>query len=405
VTSLKVIHVITRLDWGGSARNTMLTVLGHDRSRFLPFVVAGHIGHWSAQGGSQATDANCEALDTAGVPWKLVPTLTREINPVKDLRALWSLVRLFRQERPTIVHTHTSKAGILGRVAAWLAGVPIIIHTPHGHVFYGHFGVVCSWVFQMIERVFARGTSKIITLTELEKQDHLQRHIGRERQFRSVFSGIDVAQYQGASEARKISRSRLGCSDEERIVGSVGWLTPIKGHQYLIQAISKLKPRYPNLQCHILGSGPLQEELMKLAADLGIGSAIRFPGYRQDVPTYLAAMDIFVLPSLNEGMGRALIEAMAAGLPVVATNVGGIPAIVQDGSTGSLVPPGNSELLAKALDRYLQSPERAKDIGAAARAHITEKFDVSSLVRGVEGVYEECLVEYAHAGAVNPLVT
>lgn len=384
-------HIITRLDWGGSARNTMLTVLGHDRSRFLPFVVAGQIGSWTAQGGLQATEANCQALDTAGVPWQRISTLTREIHPAKDLRTLWSLVRLFRRERPTIVHTHTSKAGILGRLAAWLAGVPIVIHTPHGHVFYGHFGSFLSWVFVSLERIFARGTSKIITLTELEKRDHLQRSVGRDEQFQSVFSGIDVRLYREASERREKKLFRFGCSDDDTVVGSVGWLTPIKGHQYLVEAIAKLKPQHPTLQCLIIGSGPLQEELMKLAADLGVADAVHFLGFTQDVPACLAAMDFFVLPSLNEGMGRALIEAMAAGLPVVASNVGGIPAVVQEGYTGILIPPGNSAALAEALERYLQSPELAKRMGAAAKAHITGKFDVASLVQGVESVYEEAL--------------
>ena len=405
MTPLKVIHLITRLDWGGSARNTMLTALGHDRSRFVPCVVAGHIGPWTAQGGAQATEAHCQALDTAEVPWQLIPTLTREINPVKDIRTLWSLIHLFRRERPTIVHTHTSKAGILGRLAAWLAGVPIIIHTPHGHVFYGHFGMFLSWVFKIIERLFAKATSKIITLTELEKQDHLQRHVGREGQFRSVFSGIDIAHFREALEARLKNRSQFCFSDEDIVVGSVGWLTPIKGHQYLVEAIALLQPQYPQLQCFIIGSGPLQEELTKLAADRGVSTAVRFLGFTQEVSTCLAAMDLFVLPSLNEGMGRALIEAMAVGLPVVATNVGGIPAVVQDGQTGILIPPANPEALAAALERYLQSPEWAKGIGTAARDHITEQFAVSALVRGVESVYEEALVECAHGATGHSLTT
>lgn len=398
---LKVIHLITRLDWGGSARNTMLTVLGHDRSRFLPFVVAGHIGEWTAQGGTQATEANSQTLDAAGVPWKCLSSLTREINPVKDISALWGLIQLFRQERPTIVHTHTSKAGILGRLAAWVVGVPIIIHTPHGHVFYGHFGIVLSRVFQMLEWVFAKGTSKIITLTELEAQDHLQRHIGKEGQFRAVFSGIDVAQYRAASATRLKSRFRLGCSDDDLIVGSVGWLTHIKGHRYLIEAMAKLKPHYPKLQCHIIGSGPLEEELMMLAADLEVASSIQFLGFTDDVPSCLSAMDLFVLPSLNEGMGRALIEAMAAGLPVVATNVGGVPAIVQDKHTGFLVPPGNADAIAKSLEQYLQDPELAKTMGAAGREHISGKFDVSALIQGVESVYEEALIECNKMNAVK----
>ncbi|GJL65082.1 MAG: glycosyl transferase [Nitrospirales bacterium] len=405
MAAMKVFHIITRLDWGGSAQNTMLTVLGHDVSRFCPIVVAGPVGSWTAQGGDHATQANCARLDAAGIQWRLLSTLTREVSLVKDLRTLWALFMLFRQERPAIVHTHTSKAGVVGRLAAWLAGVPIVVHTPHGHVFYGHFGNVLSWVFKIIERLFARGTSKIIALTEAEKHEHLQCHVGRADQFRSVFSGIDVTQYRAASVARQNSPHRFGCSVNAMVVGSVGWLTSIKGHQYLIEAIAKLKPRYPQLHCLIVGSGPLREELSKLAAGHSVASAVHFLGHMEDIPSCLAAMDAFVLPSLNEGMGRALIEAMAAGLPVIASNVGGVPAIVQDGQTGLLVPPGNSDALAEALERYLQSPEWANMIGAAAQEYISTRFDVSSMVRGVESVYDEALIEHAKVGAAKHVIT
>ena len=133
----KVIHVITRLDHGGSAQNTMLTALGHDRSQFEPLVVAGHPGCWDAQGGQLATEENCRQLEKAAIRCTLLPSLTREVHPFKDAQALWQLIRLFRQEQPALVHTHTSKAGVLGRAAAWIAKVPVIVHTPHGHVFYG----------------------------------------------------------------------------------------------------------------------------------------------------------------------------------------------------------------------------------------------------------------------------
>ncbi len=180
----KVIHVITRLDYGGSAQNTMLTVLGHDPAQFEALVVAGYPGCWDAQGGQAATEENCRRLEKASVRWMLLPALTREVHPLKDMQALWQLIRLFRQERPALVHTHTSKAGVLGRVAAWFARVPVIVHTPHGHVFYGHFGPFRSWVFLQIERALSAITDRLIALTESERQDHLDRAVGKPDRFR-----------------------------------------------------------------------------------------------------------------------------------------------------------------------------------------------------------------------------
>ena len=165
---VRVIHVITRLDRGGSARNTLLTALGHDRVRFEPLVVAGLPEPGSAQGGRDAVEDSRRCLEARGVPLHLIPTMTRSLSPSRDLRTLWRLIRLFRRERPAIVHTHTSKAGALGRVAAWIAGVPVVVHTPHGHVFYGHFGRVLSGFSLLVERLLAVRTTRLIALTEAE---------------------------------------------------------------------------------------------------------------------------------------------------------------------------------------------------------------------------------------------
>lgn len=395
----KVIHVITRLDWGGSAQNTLLTALGHDRTKFAPVVVAGRTGRWDAQGGDRATEANCRRLTQAGVRWVLLPTLTREINPLKDLAALWRLVALFRLERPVIVHTHTSKAGVLGRLAAWLAAVPVVIHTPHGHIFYGHFGRLASRLFLRIEQILARGTTGLIALTEAERDEHLACRVGKAEQFSVVPSGIDLNRFRAAaSGGTRIRPSGFDCPPDAVVIGSVGWLTEVKGHRFLIEAFARLKPAHPNLHLVIVGSGGLREAYLALADRAGGADALHLLGDRQDVPDCLAGMDLFVLPSLNEGMGRALIEAMAAGLPVVASKVGGVPAIVEDRRTGLLVPAGDAGALASALEELVQKPAWAKELGAAASRSIGERFGSDAMVRAIESVYDKALAGVGRGG-------
>ena len=387
----KVIHVITRLDYGGSAKNTMLTILGHDRGQFEPLVIAGYPGCWDAQGGQTATEENCRQLENAAIRWMLLPSLTREVHPIKDMQALWQLIRLFQQEKPALVHTHTSKAGVLGRVAAWCARVPVIVHTPHGHVFYGHFGPFRSWLFLQIERVLSVITHRLIALTEAERQDHLDRSVGKADQFAVVPSGIDRERFGRARVQGKQQPDWFGCPADARVVGSVGWLTDIKGHEYLIAAVAKLKQAFPSLHLVIIGSGDRHDALLQQAELAGLRDAVHLLGHRDDVEVCLAGMDLFVLPSLNEGMGRALIEAMAAGLPVIASRVGGIPAVISHERTGLLVPPGDAGALVEALRRYLDRPEWATQLGMAASRSVDSRYGSISMVHAIESIFAEAL--------------
>jgi glycosyltransferase involved in cell wall biosynthesis len=390
-TTKRVIHVITRLDYGGSAQNTMLTVLGHDRTRYEPFVVSGHPGDWDAQGGQAATEENCRRLEKAGIRWMLLPSLSREVHPIKDAQVLWQLIRLFLQERPTLVHTHTSKAGVLGRIAAGVTQVPVIIHTPHGHVFYGHFGPFRSWLFLQIERVLSVFTDRMIALTEAERQDHLDRNVGTADRFAVVPSGIDRERFIQARVQGKQQPDWFGCPPEALVVGSVGWLTDIKGHEYLIEAVSMLKSDFPALHLVIVGSGDRREGLVRQAESIGLRGRVHFLGHREDIEACLAGMDLFVLPSMNEGMGRALIEAMAVGLPVIASGVGGIPAVIDHEHTGLLVPPGDAGALAQAMRRMLDRPEWARQLGMAASRSVDKRYESISMVQAVEFIFTETL--------------
>ena len=393
----KVIHVITRLDHGGSAQNTMLTALGHDRARFTPLVVAGVPGRWDAQGGSSATESNRRRLEEAGAGCRLIKSLTREVHPIKDLMTLRQLTTIFRRERPVVVHTHTSKAGALGRIAGWLVGVPVLVHTPHGHVFYGHFGSFNSWAFLQTERRLARWTTRLIALTEAERDEHVRRRVGRPDRFAVIPSGIDVDRFRSLVGVSGRRPEGCGWPQDALVVGSVGWLTPVKGHRFLIEAVGRLKQSCPRLHLFIVGSGGLRRELTAWAERLGIGNSVTFAGERADVPECLAAMDLYVQPSLNEGMGRALVEAMAAGRPVIASRVGGVPGLIEHRCNGLLVPPGNAPELGEAISELLRHPSWAKELGTTASASIGRRFRATEMVHAIEAVYEEALREVGRA--------
>jgi glycosyltransferase involved in cell wall biosynthesis len=392
-----VIHVITQLDRGGSARNTVLTVLGHDRDRFRVGLVYGQSAEKSEAGATQlATDLN--ELGQAGVALFEEPCLIREVRPFRDVRAMIGLWRVFHGERPDIVHTHTSKAGAVGRVAAWLAGVPIVIHTPHGHVFYGYYGQVVSGIIRLVERALARVTDRIVTLTDRGAREHVQYRIADPGKFATIPSGITLSAFRSVLVDPTVKRKELGLPAEGPVIGTVGRLVPIKGHEWLLKAAPRVLAEFPRATFVFLGEGPLLGRLQQVAGELGISGRVMFLGARQDVPECLAAFDLFAFPSLNEGMGRALIEAMAVGLPAVATRVGGIPDVVTDGETGILVPPQDAAALADALLTMLRDPARRQAYGQAARRSMDERFDVESMVRALDRLYDAVWQEKHPAG-------
>jgi len=206
-----------------------------------------------------------------------------------------------------------------------------------------------------------------------------------------VPSGIDRERFVQARIQGKQQPDWFGCPPEALVVGSVGWLTDIKGHEYLIEAGAKLKPDFPSLHLVIVGSGDRHDALLRLAESAGLRDAVHLLGHRDDIEVCLAGMDLFVLPSLNEGMGRALIEAMAAGLPVIASRVGGIPAVISHEHTGLLVPSGDAGALAEALRRFLDRPEWAKQLGAAASRSVDSRYGSVSMVHAIESIFAEAL--------------
>ncbi|MFA7159255.1 MAG: glycosyltransferase family 4 protein [Kiritimatiellia bacterium] len=389
----KIIHVITRFDKGGSAENTFLTVCGMDRERYEVVLIRG-LALESAmdEPRARAVESNLDEARRAGVRIITLPGLVRNVHPVKDLSAFFGLLRIFREERPAIVHTHTSKAGILGRWAARLAGVPLIVHTPHGHVFWGYFGRLKTSLFVMLEKITAAVTDRIIALTAQEKEDHLRLRIAPARKFEIIHSGVALGDFINPEVDPAGMRKELGIPPGAFVAGTAGRLTPVKGHKYLIAAAQKALLTMPGMIFVFLGDGELLAELKAQADKAGIRDNIMFLGWRQDVAGVMSAFDVFVLPSLNEGMGKVLVEAMAMGKPIVASSVGGIPDLVIHGENGLLVPCADAGAIAGALETLRGDPAQRKKMGDRGRVMAAD-YGVESMVRKIDRLYGVLLAE------------
>ncbi|MDA2916155.1 glycosyltransferase [Nitrospinae bacterium AH_259_B05_G02_I21] len=381
----KIAHIITRLDRGGSSDNTLLTVLGHDPSKYRVTLISGLTTFPSTLVGRLA--------DRPDITIRFLPNLTRAMHPLKDLQALWDLYMACRREGFDLVHTHSSKAGILGRWAAWLAGCRRLVHTPHGHVFTGYYGPVLSRLFVYAERLTAPITDTIITLTPRGIEDHLAWRIAPEEKFTAVPSGVELEGFAPPSPADGGSsvRAALSLHPDEPIVGSVGRLDRVKGYDQLVEASDLVLRERPDAWFVVAGDGQERGALEAQARRLGVAGRWRFLGWQERLEPLYHAFDISVLPSRNEGMGRAVVEALACGRPVVATAVGGVPSVVEDGVTGLLVPPEDPHALARAILQLLEDETARRRMGEAGPKWVRERFSCQAMLDGIERVYSRLL--------------
>jgi glycosyltransferase involved in cell wall biosynthesis len=371
---IRVLHIITRLDVGGSAENTVISATRLPRAEFASSLISGRT--------VDPPPRLAETLRDAKVPCFEVPHLRRPVGVANDCRALWQVWRLIRTLRPDIVHTHSSKAGFIGRVAARLAGSPHILYTPHGHIFQGYFPAPVTRSFVLLERLAARWTDRIITLTDAEADQHLALGIGRPGQFLTIPSGIDLDAVVAAVPARLVA--------DGPAIGTVARLVPIKGHAHLLDAAPDILRQCPAARFVFVGDGETRSSLEAQAQRLGVGDRVLFTGFRDDVPSLLAGMDVVVLPSLNEGMGRVLVMAMALGKPIVATRVGGVPELLADGAAGRLVPPGEAAALADAVCGLLRDPGQATALGEVARRR-AGRYSASAMVESLAQAYRDVM--------------
>lgn len=379
---LKIVHLITRLDSGGSAESTFLAAREFRKKGWETSL-------WAGRGFDLPREIESEAA-AAGIPIVFIPSLVRSVRPWKDLRAFLAIRRLLKKEKPDILHTHTSKAGFLGRLAGWLAGVPAIVHTPHGHVFYGYFGPLKTRFYIFLERLAARWTDVILPLTPRGIEEHLARKIGRREQYAAIPDGVDFSALSYSPRLREEARRRYGVPDPFPVVGSVGRFVPIKGFDLIVEAAPQVLREFPSAAFYLGGVGPIKEKCLQKARELGIENKVIFDEF-QEVLRPLHLLDIFLLPSRNEGMSRTLLEAMGLKRAVVASAVGGVPDVIREGKTGLLVAPDNSEALAKAILKLLKNPELRRQMGEAAADEARRRFGLEKMIASLEEIYQQVL--------------
>jgi glycosyltransferase involved in cell wall biosynthesis len=384
--------VITRLIVGGAQENTVATVGFLHRRGIRCELLTG------CETGPEG-DIFDEAHAT-GALVRTMPELVREVQPLKDIRALFGLVRLMRRGRYTIVHTHSSKGGIIGRLAARLAGVPIVIHTVHGYAFNQYHSAFERQVYRWLEWLCGRLTDHIIVISRPLLERTLRNRIASSPRLSVIHSGIDVQQYAGERDHRA-ARQIVGAPANARVLGCVARLVEGKGHDDLLRAFALVHAQRPDTHLVLVGDGPLRSELEQQARDSGIAGAVTFLGLRRDVPQLLPAFDVFILMSLWEGMGRVLLEAMASGCPVVATRVDGIIDLVEDGANGILVEPRDAEGAAAALVRLLDDPALHARLVESGRRFVGEQYSAERMCADILALYERLLAQPG-AGTRDP---
>jgi glycosyltransferase involved in cell wall biosynthesis len=382
---IRVCRIIARLNVGGPAIHTVLLTKLLDPERFSSLLVTGQV---SASEGDMRYFA-----EEKGVAPCIIPELGREIQWRDDVVAFWKLYRLLRTQRPTIVHTHTAKAGMLGRVAAKLAGVPIIIHTFHGHVFHSYFSPAKTRVFLQIERTLATYTQAIITVSPKQREEILGYGIGQPDKVHAIGLGLELDQFVQCERVKGKLRQELQIDSETPLIGIVARLVPVKGHTYFLEAARRVVETFPQARFLVFGDGELRASLEQYAHDAGIRAQVLFLGFRRDLPEIYADLDVVVLSSLNEGLPVTLIEALAAGKPVVASQVGGVGDLVQHEYSGFLAPPKDSTLLAEGIMRTLTlSPAERAQMGLNGRNSVYPKYHISTLVKNIEALYAQLLL-------------
>lgn len=381
--------MFSRLNIGGPSLHVIFLSAGLEARGYETRLVVGH-----------ETEREGNFLDLAaerGVRCVQMEALGREIRPWHDLRAFFAIYRLIRRFRPTIVHTHAAKAGALGRLAARLAAVPVVIHTYHGHVLRGYFGPVKTRVFRRVESTMNRLSDVVIAVSEAVREDLVSLGVVAAPKVRVIPLGLELSGLAGELPRGALRRAG-GVGEDAPLVGTVGRLVPIKDIPTFLRAAALVRAQAPEARFAVVGDGEERAALEREAVRLGLAGAIHFHGWLREMRDVYGDLDLVVNCSRNEGTPVALIEALAAGRPVVATRVGGTPDVLGQGAYGTLVPAADPEILAAAILAVLRDPEAARERARAGRAYVLERHSVTRLLDDVDRLYRDLIAQQATAG-------
>jgi glycosyltransferase involved in cell wall biosynthesis len=380
---LRVLHIITRLIVGGAQENTLLTCEGLAAMPEYEVTLASGIDR-----GPEG-----DLLDRAreSVNLVLVPELGRAINPIADVRALWELYRLIRRGRYHIVHTHSSKAGVLGRIAAKLAGTPLIVHTLHGLVFHEYQPWVVNRTWRLVKRLCAPMTDHFLSVSSVIVEKAVAAGIDEPEKFTTVYSGMELDWFLNSKADGAAVRREFGIPADAPVVGKIARLFPLKGHDELMDAAPEIVRRSPNVRFFLVGNGILYDHLHERARAAGILDNFVFAGLirRERIPEMLAAMDVVVHTSLREGLARVLPQALAMGKPCVSFDIDGAPEVVIDGETGYLVRAFDYQTLADRISALLADPGLRAIMGANGKRHVDPRWRAETMVAETARIYSE----------------
>jgi len=394
----KVLRILNRFNIGGPTHNaTYLT-------KFLsPEYETKLIG-----GKKLESEAAFEyLLKENKLDYLIIENMNRALNPIKDLKAFFEIRNIIKDFKPDIVHTHASKSGALGRLAAISMRVPIILHTFHGHVFHSYFGKLKTYLYIVIERYLAKKSSTIIAISNLQK-DELSKdfNICSAEKISVIPLGFDLDKFQiNVIEERQLFRNEFLLNDDDVAIGIIGRLTPIKNHDLFIKSIHLALSKIENsIKVFIIGDGEDKTKLLELSQELNLSistldiknknALIHFTSWRSDMSKVYAGLDIVALTSLNEGTPVTLIEAQAANKPVVSTNVGGVRDVVQEGKTGLLSDSGDLDAFSENLIKLIENKDLRKSMGAVGYKNVSSKFSYKRLVTDVKSLYNELINEH-----------
>ncbi|MBU4561760.1 glycosyltransferase family 4 protein [bacterium] len=375
---LNILHIITKLELGGAQENTLYTLKNLDRKRYNLFLAANDEGILVE-----------EAKRMKDVEAFFIPELIRPISPLKDLMALVKLFRFCKREKIDIIHTHSSKAGILGRGAAKLARVPIITHTIHGWGFYPKQGLLKKRLFIFLEKMTAKITDRLIAVSRANIETGIENRIGRKEKYTLIRSGIKPFRFQNVEVDVAEKKKELGLEEDTKVVAMIACLKPQKAPLDFVKVANQVIKKRPKTQFLLIGDGRLRPEIERLIKTFDLEKKVILAGWRKDIPQILKVIDVLTLTSRWEGLPRVFPEAMASELPIVATKVDGASEAVEEGVNGFLISVGDIGGMAEKIISLLDNPGMAKKMGKKGKEKVFPEFDIDLMVEKIDDLYQE----------------